>query len=144
MDPLQQHWSLEGHELFTQLCAAVYLKRLGHYVFYAGLLVPLEKTTVRIFRDRLREMAHHSAWLSLPDVRHTAAFPPEGFHPHPSTSSSKRILWIDAHRKVGLQIEVREREHRNPVITDVNEDIPLDFDIKYQCEFSERIIRGAL
>jgi hypothetical protein len=133
-EAVKQIVSLEGHELFTQLCAQVNLVRTGGRREYFSSFVEVEEGVVRVFRDWLRNGAedglmrdHSPEWQydgKGKQKRSTVA----------AIQCDKRIKWIRDDKNVGIRTKVTERRWRRdmPILFHSDDEIAVSYDVEYQ------------
>jgi len=116
--------SLEGHELFAQLCAAASLVRPGPRAGLFGSVQRVEEGVVRVWRGWLGGRAGRAVRAGA-DGR--AAVDPEDLE------SDESVLWVDLRRHVGLRVSVRSREWKRnmPVLWSASDD---DVAVSYEIE----------
>jgi len=113
--------SLEGHELFAQLCAAANLVRPGPRPGLFGSVQRVEEGVVRVWRQWLGRAAARGAPGGGAGAR---AEDWEG---------DESVLWVDLRRHVGLRVSVRSREWKRnmPVLWSASDD---DVAVSYEIE----------
>lgn len=128
-DCVKQVVSLEGHELFTQLCANANLVQPGPRRGLFGSIQPLEEGVVRVWRDWLGKMVSsgRNGESSSDRVRRAIV-------------GDESVLWIDLKKHVGLRVRVYRRDlrRRMPVLWSASED---DVAVSYEIEYQGRLLR---
>jgi len=137
-DCVKQVLSLEGHELFTQLCAVANLVQPGPRRGLFGSIQPVEEGVVRVWREWLRMMAGMADDVDdgIPEAGSGAqAERQEVGSATKEVQKDERILWIDIKKNVGLKLKVTERHWRRdmPVLWSADEDdIAMSYEVEYQ------------
>ena len=115
--------NLDSHELFSQLCVSVNLVQTGprRGVFLSCIDV-LKKTTPRIWREWLADGAKstNSPTLELTDLD--------------DLDQSRRIIWVDNARNIGMRAHVRERKWRRdaPILMPKDEDEAVSYSVELE------------
>lgn len=127
-DCVRQVVNLEGHELFTQLCANANLVRPGPRRGLFGSIQQVEEGVVRIWREWLGRVVERggSQMESVEESSASGAARMQG---------EESILWIDAKKNVGLRVRVYKRDLRRsmPVLWSASEDdVAVSYEIEYQ------------
>jgi len=126
-DCVKQVLSLEGHELFTQLCAVATLVRPGPRRGLFSSIQPIEEGVVRVWREWLRMMVDDG----IPEVGSGA----QAERQEVGSATKERILWIDLKKNVGLRLKVSQWEWRRdmPVLWKADEDdVAVSYEVEYQ------------
>jgi len=135
---------LESHELFSQLCTITNLVKVGPKRGLFLSCVDIGDETIRIFRDWLAERAennekHSSSKEPLHDLKKLEIQADK----NASTSTipdnteveecSKRMLWVDKSKNVGLRLRVVEKSYTaNPILLRRDEDAPVSYVLQYE------------
>jgi len=123
--------SLEGHELFAQLCVHAHLGRVQRLRGYYGCVQPVGEGVVRVWRQWLKRRAESGEAPSDAVGSSALGGAKDGVE---DLENDESILWVDLQRHVGLRVKVTSREWtRNaPVLWSTRED---DVAVSYEIEF---------
>ena len=131
-DCVKQVLSLEGHELFTQLCAVATLVRPGPRRGLFSSIQPVEEGVVRVWRGWLKMMVDDGR----PDAGSSAQPERQGVGSTiEEVQKDERILWIDLKKNVGLRLKIAQWEWRRhmPVLWNADEDdVAVSYEVEYQ------------
>ena len=128
-DCVKQVLSLEGHELFTQLCAVATLVRPGPRRGLFSSIQPVEEGVVRVWREWLRMM------VGLNDGSSAQAERQEVRSATEEVQEDEKILWIGLKKNVGLRLKVAQGDWRRdmPVLWNADEDdVAVSYEVEYQ------------
>jgi hypothetical protein len=132
---VKQVLSLEGHELFTQLCAVATLVRPGPRRGLFSSIQPVEEGVVRVWREWLKMMVGMTD-DGIPEAGSGAqAERQEVGSATEEVQRDERILWIDLKKNVGLRLKVTQWEWRRdmPVLWNADEDdVAMSYEVEYQ------------
>jgi hypothetical protein len=127
---IRQTLNLEGHELFTQLCAVVNIVKFGPKPGVFKSFVEVEDSVLRVWREWLEKMTEKrngedeaGGSVGAEEV-HTALAP---------GIDEVNVLWVGSAKNTGIRFNVREKRLRRdlPVIMHINEDAPVSYEIEY-------------
>lgn len=122
--------TLDGSELFTQLCSVVNLVKLGprHGIFQC--IVEVDESVVRVYRDWLADMASSQGF-----TKNRSKFRDEASSQFPLVDpEDKNIVWAGSKKNIGLRFKITERTIRRdkPVLMYADEDSTVTYDIEYE------------
>jgi hypothetical protein len=141
-EAVKQTFSLEGHELFTQICAHANIVRVGPRNGLFRSFVKVEDGVIRVWREWLNRMARNTeealatSKVSEPYLLTTN----KGKEPCSSKTGTlaieedTRILWVDVKKNVGLRVKITEKKWQRvvPVLIHADEEISVSYEIEYQ------------
>lgn len=134
-DCVKQVLSLEGHELFTQLCAVATLVRPGPRRGLFSSIQPVDEGVIRVWRKWLRMMIEIED-DSMPEVGSSVQTERQEVRSTTEeVQKDERILWICPKKNVGLRLKVARWEMRRdvPVLWNADEDdIAVSYEVEYQ------------
>jgi hypothetical protein len=141
-EAVKQILSLEGHELFTQVCALAHIVRVGPRNGLFRSFVEVEDGVIRVWREWLGRMSKET------DAASSTATPSEMGTVLPSKGKiaegsqgelvdigeDNRILWVDVKKNVGLRLKVTEKKWRRnvPILIHADEEISVSYEIEYR------------
>ncbi|KAF2433483.1 hypothetical protein EJ08DRAFT_668796 [Tothia fuscella] len=138
LEPVRQILSLEGHELFTQLCCVTNLVRIGPRQGIFRSFITVGEGVIRVWKDWLASMAFSASHLVVITKEQAAAVAkgkePDLACPAIETQGDWRVLWSDNKFNVGVRLKVKEKKwQRNaPVLIHADEEVSVSFEIEYQ------------
>ncbi|RDW90979.1 hypothetical protein BP5796_02144 [Coleophoma crateriformis] len=123
-----QNINLESYELFSQLCTITSLAKVGSRPGLLSSCVNIGDSVLRIWRDWLSERA--TALLE------NDMLPIESQAQAEDADYSKRLLWADNDKNVGLRLRVSERrDPEAPILLSRDEDAPISYALEYEGNF---------
>lgn len=127
-EAVRQTFSLEGHEMFTQLCCSCNLVLVGPRNGLFRSFVEIKEGVVRVWKHFLEGMAHQSSRgkeRQLPDSICG------------TIKDDQQIVWVDLNKHVGIRVKVKQRKwiRDMPVIINAEEEISV-YEIEYQGKLS--------
>ena len=145
-DAVRQILSLEGHELFTQLCAVTNIVRVGPRNGLFRSFVEVQEGVVRVWREWLARRASMDAGGTESTIEISALNldKPNGKNVIRENDvdgtgiidicNDDRILWIDMPKNVGLRVDVSEKKWRRnmPVLMHADEEVSVSYEVVYQ------------
>jgi hypothetical protein len=137
-EPVKQILSLEGHELFTQLCCVTNLVRTGPRQGIFRSFITIEEGVIRVWKHWLSRMSStiEDNSHSVTEEQRSASKGKEVERSEGATDARDdwRVLWVDTSKNVGLRIKVTEKKWRRqmPVLVHADEEISMTFEIEYQ------------
>lgn len=138
---VRQLLTLDGHELFTQLCSVTNLVKVGPRNGLFRCFVEVEDGVVRVWRDWLANMTEGKMTeMSIQERDEINGSKGKGKFREdlaaPDVSEDEKVLWVSRSKNVGLRFRVRERRiHRElPVLMYANEEVAVSYDIEYEGE----------
>jgi hypothetical protein len=154
-ETVKQILSLEGHELFTQICAVAIIVRSGPRNGLFRSCVELEDGVIRVWREWLGRMsgeADEASITSTPsEIDLDITGKGKGKGPQLSENETggigedRRILWVDAKKNVGLRLKVTEKKWRRnePVLIHADEEDSVSYEIEYQGNFYIPLLQSS-
>lgn len=148
-EPVTRIISLDSHENFSQLCVDTSLVQIGaRRGIFLGLRNIVEKKSIRLFRQWLKEMALGAETASSASCGGSS----DGLTSFEKGSSgASEVLWVDERTKVaGLKLKVQEKKWRRdvPILRGKDEDPPVSYSLGLDGEqpfrFSNSCIRKVL
>jgi hypothetical protein len=145
-ETVKQILSLDGHELFTQLVAQSNLVKIGPRNGLFTCFVEIEEGVVRVWREWLRNMASGSDLKSVGVKQEVVEEIGKGkevvkeVEDTRSEMDDDRVLWVSTAKNTGLRFNIRERKLRRdaPILIEVNEDMPVSYEVEYDGWFAVR------
>jgi hypothetical protein len=141
-EAVKQVFSLEGHELFTQICAHANIVRVGPRNGLFRSFIKVEDGVIRVWRDWLDRMSRETKEASATSEVSKTYLPsahkgkePRGTEKYPlAIEEDTRILWIDVKKNVGLRVKITEKKWRRdlPILIHADEEISVSYEIEYQ------------
>jgi hypothetical protein len=150
-DTVKQTISLEDHELFSQLCAAVNLVRSGPRIGLFRSFVTMDESVVRVWKDWLgrRTIVDSTSSIQCADSLdygiacgnvNIPLFTREGGKgkaiskgTEGDITQDEGILWFDLPKHVGLRVNVCEKKWSgNPSMLLYNEDEVVNYEVEYK------------
>ncbi|KAF1813134.1 hypothetical protein P152DRAFT_465827 [Eremomyces bilateralis CBS 781.70] len=138
---------LDSHELFTQLCAAINLVKVGPRKSLFLSFVEVSEGVIRVWRDWLSTMSSGSFNSGIQILNDRKRRDSSGSRKSVETAETrfnsicqalqgdKRMLWVDNDMNVGIRVSVCERhlrqQHQLPILMGVNE-VPVSYDIAFE------------
>ena len=137
---MKQTLSLDGHELFTQLCAHSHLVKLGPRHGLFTCFVQIEEGVIRVWRKWLKDIAEKKSSTTATVQENFVEEIGKGKEVVREIQDEKRsvhdenILWVDpAKKNTGLRFSVKEKKLRRnvPILIRADEDTPVSYEIEY-------------
>ncbi|OCL13632.1 hypothetical protein AOQ84DRAFT_282736 [Glonium stellatum] len=143
---VRQILSLDGEELFTQLCAVTNLVKIGPRNGLFSCFVEVEEGVVRVWRNWLKEMAAREGSTNSRtrasktliteeeiDIGRKGKEAAQKISSIADDLNDENILWVSSARNTGLRFKIRERKLKReaPILMYVDEDTPLSYEIEY-------------
>jgi hypothetical protein len=143
---VRQLLSLEGHELFTQLCAICNIVQVGPRNGLFRTFVEVADGVIRVWRDWLASMSRQTGDVSVSSASQKTSLSTVSkgkeiqvlHRDSVQTHENSGILWIDSKKDVGLRLKVTEKKWRSnmPVLIHADEEMSVSYEIEYQGEDS--------
>ncbi|OCK82054.1 hypothetical protein K432DRAFT_441878 [Lepidopterella palustris CBS 459.81] len=137
---VRQTLSLDGHELFAQLCCVSNLVKIGPRSGLFRCFVEVEDGVLRVWRDWMARMAERGeagrGSESMEQDRSGSGKGKEAVEENVNESpclDDESILWVSSAKNTGLRLRIRERMSRRdaPILLRVDEDVPVSYEIVY-------------
>jgi hypothetical protein len=136
-EPVKHILSLEGHELFTQLCCVTNLVRTGPRQGIFRSFITIEEGFIRVWKDWLSRMSQEACNIPEKATEEQQATS-GGNELEPSgglvdAGKDWRVLWVDPKKNIGLRVKVTEKKWRRqmPVLIHADEEVSVSFEIEY-------------
>ncbi|KAF2188617.1 hypothetical protein K469DRAFT_748375 [Zopfia rhizophila CBS 207.26] len=146
-ETVKQVLNLDGHELFTQLCAQTNLVKIGPRNGLFTCFVAVEEGVVRVWREWLKDQAvrgeskHTTVQEEVVEEVGKGKEPVREVQREGTGIYNNNILWVSQSKNTGLRFNVKERKLRRdaPLLVRVDEDTP----VSYEIEYDELLIRTS-
>jgi hypothetical protein len=149
-ETVRQTLSLESHELFTQLVAQTNLVKIGPRHGLFTCFVDVEEGVLRVWKDWLAEMAARGRQDSATVLQQAVEKVGKGKEVAREVKEKvdlddKSILWVSSSKNTGIRFNVKQRKFRRdtPILIRADEDIPVSYEIEYDCKPSKDLSTRA-
>ena len=122
--------SLDSHELFSQLCVVANLVRIEPRKGIFLSCVDVMEGVVRVWRDWLEEMAR--ATVIGPSATNSCS--DKGQVIHGVGNETKRVIWVDNLKNVGIKVWVKEKNWRQdiPILMHRDDDPVVSYSVEFE------------